>query len=110
MAATKLRTARPPAPLRLHRSWPWPPLETHADSCRPHCRRSQHQKPSSGSPATVQLKYTHTLALTFIIVALRPELQSRVPVAPPIVAAPASVPIAGHVTYADAVRRAAPAV
>jgi serine peptidase DegS len=50
------------------------------------------------------------LALAFIIVALRPELLARVPVAPPIVAAPAAAPIAGEVTYADAVRRAAPAV
>jgi serine peptidase DegS len=50
------------------------------------------------------------LALAFIIVALRPELLSRVPVAPPILTAPASAPIAGHVTYADAVQRAAPAV
>lgn len=50
------------------------------------------------------------LALAFIIVALRPELLNHVQIAAPIVAAPATAPIAGHVTYADAVARAAPAV
>ena len=50
------------------------------------------------------------LALAFIIVALRPQLLTHIQVAPPILAAAPSAPIAGHVTYADAVQRAAPAV
>jgi serine protease DegS len=50
------------------------------------------------------------LALAFLIVALRPELIRRegVAVAPPANTAPAVQP--GRTTYADAVRRAAPAV
>jgi serine protease DegS len=49
------------------------------------------------------------LALAFIIVALRPQLVTRVQSAPPAPIA-LSTPIPGHVTYADAVERAAPAV
>lgn len=50
------------------------------------------------------------LALAFIIVALRPQLLTREPTAAlPERTAPAA-PIPGHVTYADAVERAAPAV
>ena len=51
------------------------------------------------------------LALAFVIVALRPELlihTQKIEPAPTPVAL--SAPLAGHVTYADAVARAAPAV
>jgi Do/DeqQ family serine protease len=50
------------------------------------------------------------LALAFIIVALRPELLTRTPVALPPTPVALSAPLPGHVTYADAVARAAPAV
>jgi Do/DeqQ family serine protease len=50
------------------------------------------------------------LALAFIIVALRPQLLTHIQVAAPILTAAPSAPIAGHVTYAEAVERAAPAV
>jgi Do/DeqQ family serine protease len=50
------------------------------------------------------------LALAFVIVAIRPQLLTREPSAAlPERTAPAP-PIPGHVTYADAVERAAPAV
>src|ERR1700733_2528931 len=50
------------------------------------------------------------LALAFIIVAIRPELLTHAPLAPAVAGAAPSAPIPGHVTYADAVARAAPAV
>ncbi len=50
------------------------------------------------------------LALAFIIVALRPELLTHTPIAPPPIPVALSAPLPGHVTYADAVARAAPAV
>jgi serine protease DegS len=50
------------------------------------------------------------LALAFIIVVLKPQLLAHDPVARPIAAVAATAAIAGHVSYADAVARAAPAV
>ncbi|HEY5102827.1 MAG TPA: trypsin-like peptidase domain-containing protein [Steroidobacteraceae bacterium] len=50
------------------------------------------------------------LALAFVIVALRPQLLNHRELAAPILASAPTAPIAGHVTYADAVVRAAPAV
>jgi len=50
------------------------------------------------------------LALAFIIVALRPELLTHTPAALPPTPVALSAPLPGHVTYADAVARAAPAV
>jgi serine peptidase DegS len=50
------------------------------------------------------------LALAFIIVAMRPELLAHAPIAAPASPVALSAPIPGHVSYADAVARAAPAV
>ena len=50
------------------------------------------------------------LALAFIIVAVRPELLTRGQLAPRAEGSARSAPAPGHVTYADAVARAAPAV
>ena len=50
------------------------------------------------------------LALAFIIVALRPQLLTHTPAALPPTPGALSAPLPGHVTYADAVARAAPAV
>lgn len=50
------------------------------------------------------------LALAFIIVALRPQLLTRNLAAAPLLPASRSAPVAGQVSYADAVERAAPAV
>jgi serine peptidase DegS len=50
------------------------------------------------------------LALAFVIVALDPRLLASHPLTAPILPAPVTAPIAGRVTYADAVERAAPAV
>src|SRR3984957_21016077 len=50
------------------------------------------------------------LALAFIIVALRPGLLTRPPIEPAPSPVALSAPLPGHVTYADAVARAAPAV
>jgi Do/DeqQ family serine protease len=50
------------------------------------------------------------LALAFIIVALRPQLLARAPLAPAAAPVALAAPLPGHVSYADAVARAAPAV
>jgi len=50
------------------------------------------------------------LALAFVIVALRPQLLVRAPIAPAAGPVALSAPLPGHVSYADAVARAAPAV
>jgi S1-C subfamily serine protease len=50
------------------------------------------------------------LALAFVIVALRPQLLVRAPIAPAAGPGALSAPLAGQGSYADAVARAAPAV